>query len=306
MTHSDPLIAGVELGGTKGVALVARGRRILRSRRVPTTTPKVTLKAMSDQLDTWRAELGAFEALGVASFGPLGLDPTRADYGHITRTTKLGWSGVNLLNVFGADAAVPLGFDTDVGGAALAEFLWGAGVGQSVVVYLTVGTGIGGGVIVDGKPVHGLIHPEIGHLKIRRTLGDAFPGICPFHGDCLEGLVSGPAIAARAGAPAETLTDDHPVWALVAGALGEIAAWLILSLSPQKILIGGGVGMGKPFLFPMIRKATAASLGGYVAGVTSASLSRIVRQPGLGERAGPLGAIAIGSAAMRTSRSFRA
>jgi fructokinase len=179
-------------------------------------------------------------------------------------------------------------------------------VGRSVVVYLTVGTGIGGGVVIDGQPVHGLVHPEIGHLRVRRAVGDDFAGVCPFHGDCLEGLASGPAIAARSGAPAETLADDHPVWPRVAGELGEMAASLILTLSPQRILIGGGVGMGKPFLFPMIRAATLESLGGYVAGVTPYSLSRIIRQPALGDRAGPLGAIALGLAAMRNPTPHRA
>ncbi len=303
---ADPLLAGIEMGGSKAVALVARGRRILRTRRVPTGAPRPTLEALSAQLEAWSAELGPFAGLGVASFGPLGLDRARADFGHITRTPKPGWSNVDLLGHFGARTAAPVGFDTDVAGAALAEALWGAGVGKSVVVYLTVGTGIGGGLVVDGRPVHGLVHPEMGHLRVRRASADPFAGVCPFHGDCLEGLASGPAVAARAGAPAETLDDTHPVWPVVAGQLGELAASLILTLSPQRILIGGGVGMGRPVLLPMIRAAALASLGGYVAGLTPASLSRIIRRPALGERAGPLGAIALALAAVRNPKPSRA
>ncbi len=293
-----PLIAGVELGGTKGVALVARGNRILRRIRVPTGRPRETLQALSDQIAAWGDDLGPVAALGVASFGPLGLDATRRDFGFITRTTKPHWSQTDVLGHFRARFAVPAGFDTDVAGAALAESLWGAGVGHKVVVYVTVGTGVGGGVVIDGRPVHGRVHPEIGHLRIRRAPDDFFSGVCAFHGDCLEGLASGPAIAARAGAPAETLAADHPVWPDVADALAEMAVSLILTLSPQRILLGGGVLAGKPFLFPMIREATRRRLGGYVAGLTPSLLTRMVRPPGLGDRAGPLGAVALGVRAM--------
>ncbi len=298
VTDRSPLVAGVELGGTKGVALIARGRRILRQARVPTTLPGETLAALSERIAEWTGDLGPLDTLGIASFGPLGLDATRRDFGFITQTTKPGWSNIDLLGHFRARFENPIGFDTDVGGAAIAETLWGAGVGQSVVVYVTVGTGIGGGIAVNGQPVHGSIHPEIGHLRIRRAPGDPFSGICAFHGDCLEGLASGPAIAARSGAPAETLGSDHPAWSTVAEALAEMVVSLILTLSPQRILIGGGVMTGKPFLFPMIHAATLALLGGYVAGLTPISLARMVRPPGLGDRAGPLGAVALGLRAM--------
>lgn len=298
MTGRAPLVAGVELGGTKGVALIARGRRILRQARVPTTLPGETLTALFDQIAKWTGDLGRLDALGVASFGPLGLDSKRRDFGFITQTTKPGWSHIDLLGHFRARFDVPIGFDTDVGGAAIAETMWGAGVGQSVVVYVTVGTGIGGGIVVNGQPVHGRIHPEIGHLRIRRAPGDPFSGICAFHGDCLEGLASGPAIAARAGAPAESLGPDHPTWPTVAEALAEMVVNLILTLSPQRILIGGGVMTGKPFLFPMIHAAVRVLLGGYVAGLTPTLLSQMVRPPGLADRAGPLGAVALGLRAM--------
>jgi fructokinase len=299
VTDDAPLIAGVELGGTKGVAILARGRTILRRTRVPTTGPGETLTALSDAIAGWALEIGPPAAIGIASFGPLGLDSRRRDFGLITRTTKPRWSNTDVLGHFRAAFDGPVGFDTDVAGAGLAESRWGAGRGRRVVIYVTVGTGIGGGVIVDGRPVHGRIHPEIGHLRVRRAPGDGFPGVCAFHGDCLEGLASGPAIAARAGAPAETLAQDHPAWAFAADALAEMCASLLLTLSPDLILIGGGVPMGKPFLFPMVRAATLARMGGYVAGLTERVLSRIVRPPALGEKAGPLGAIALGLEALR-------
>jgi fructokinase len=301
VSADDPLIAGVELGGTKGVALIARGREILARSRRPTQAPEKTLGALADDIATWSIEHGPIDALGIASFGPIGLDPARGDFGSITRTAKPGWSGARVFEAFRERFAVPIGWDTDVAGAALAETMWGAGLGQAVVVYLTIGTGIGGGLVVDGRPVHGLVHPEMGHLRVRRAPGDDFAGICPFHGDCAEGLASGPAIAARAGAPAETLPEDHPVWPLVAGELAELAYSLILTLSPNRILIGGGVTTGKPFLLPLIRAEVERRLGGYVAGLTAEALATIVRAPALGDLAGPLGAVALGLKAMQTS-----
>lgn len=299
VTEPDALIAGVELGGTKAVALIARGAEIIVQRRIPTGEPEATLGALSDQIASWERAHGRIAALGVASFGPLGLDPARADFGLITKTPKAGWSDIDVLGHFRNRFPVPLGFDTDVAGAALAETIWGGAKGCDVVVYLTIGTGIGGGLVVDGRPVHGMVHPEIGHLRIRRAPGDDFAGACPFHGDCLEGLASGPAIAARAGAPAEDLPESAPVWGKVAAEIAEAAAMLILTLSPRRILVGGGVPGGKPFLFPMIREAVAERLAGYVAGLTPAALVEVIGPPGLGDRAGPLGAVALGLMAMR-------
>ncbi len=301
MSDLAPLIAGVELGGTKGVALIARGQEIIARSRHPTEAPATTLTALADDIEGWTRDHGPIAALGIASFGPIGLDRARDDYGTITRTAKPGWSGARVLETFAGRFAAPIGWDTDVAGAALAECLWGAGQGQEVVVYLTIGTGIGGGLVVGGQPVHGRIHPEMGHLRVRRAPGDTFAGVCPFHGDCAEGLASGPAIAARAGAPAETLPADHPVWPLVAGELAELVHSLVLILSPQRILIGGGVPTGKPFLIPMVRAGVEARLAGYVAGLDAAALAGIVRPPALADRAGPLGAVALGLGAMRNA-----
>jgi len=290
---SEDLIGGIELGGTKGVALVARGRNILACHRVPTTMPGKTLTALADWLREQHIET-PLAALGVASFGPLGLDRTAADYGFITQTTKPGWSQTDVLGAFKSWFSGPIGFDTDVNGPALAEARWGAAANCSVHVYLTIGTGVGGGLVVNGTPVHGLVHPEMGHVRVRRVAGDAFTGMCPFHGDCLEGLVSGPALAARTGIRGEEITPDHPVWQYVAQEIAELMVTLILIASPQRILIGGGVGMGQPFLFPMIRDATDARLQNYVAGLDRATLDTLIIPPALGDQAGPLGAIALG------------
>lgn len=170
-----------------------------------------------------------------------------------------------------------------------------------MVVYITIGTGIGGGVVVDGRPVHGLVHPEHGHLRVRRRPGDSFPGVCPYHGDCIEGLASGPAIAARAGTAAETLGADHPVWDDVTREIGEFMALLVLTLSPERIVLGGGVGNGQPWLLPRVRSATLAALAGYVSGLDEPAVDRVIVPPGLGDDAGPLGSIALGLAAMTST-----
>jgi len=294
MTQSSPLIAGLELGGTKALALIAREDTVVASARIPTRGPAETLAALSDQLDRWGDQHGEIAALGIASFGPLGLDRRRADYGRITQTTKPGWSDTPVLDHFRSGFSAPIGFDTDVAGAGLAECRWGAGVGQEVVVYITIGTGIGGGLIVHGRPAHGVIHPEMGHVRVRRAAGDAFAGVCPFHGDCIEGLASGPAIAARAGAAVEALGPDHPIWLRVADELGEFLTTLIVVLSPNRILVGGGVTGGKPFLLDRVRAAVLGKLNGYVAGLDAQNLADCVRAPALGDQAGPLGAIALG------------
>ncbi|WP_066964341.1 ROK family protein [Rhizorhabdus dicambivorans] len=293
MSEDDRLFAGIELGGTKAIALIVRGRRILASARFPTGQPEQTLGVIGDRLEAWQAEHGRPEALGIASFGPVGLDRSRADYGHITSTPKPGWQGTDLVGHFRKRFGLPIGFDTDVAGAALAEHRWGAARGCDVAIYITIGTGIGGGVIVNGEPLHGLIHPELGHLRVRRTAGDDFAGVCPFHGDCLEGLASGPALGARAGMDGAAIPDDHPVWDRVAAELAEAMAMLMLTLSPRRILIGGGVFQHRQGVLARVRARTAERLNGYVAGVGEAELAGIIMPPALGDRAGPLGAIAL-------------
>jgi len=297
----ETLLAGIELGGTKCIVLLARGTDILRSERIATSTPDATLAEAANRLDTWRTECGDPQAFGIASFGPLGLDRTRAGYGHITDTPKAGWANTDLVGFFAPRVAAPIGFDTDVAGAALAEYYWGAGQGADVIVYLTVGTGIGGGVVVGGKPLHGAIHPEIGHIRVRRRADDSFAGICPFHADCLEGLCSGPAIAARSGLTSETAPADHPVWNDVTSEMAELMATLLLTLSPQKILLGGGVFQHQQHLLTPLRTKTAALLNGYVAGVTPETLKDVILPPMLGDRTGPLGAVALARQALQNT-----
>lgn len=293
-----PLLGGIEIGGTKTVVLVARGERIIAQARFATAAPAPTLQRCADQLSAWQDEHGRLAAVGIASFGPLALDPAAADYGHVTNTPKPGWESADLRTPALRELGIPMAIDTDVAGAALAEGRWGAAAGARVHVYLTVGTGIGAGLVIDGRAVHGLVHPEAGHVRIRRTAGDTFPGICPYHGDCLEGLASGPAIAARAGRPAHDLPAGHPVWASVAAELAELAAMLLLTVSAERIIIGGGVVDGQPHLLALIRERTSALLAGYVPAASAGALASIIQAPGLGANAGPLGAIALAELAL--------
>ncbi len=294
MSTSRKRVAGVELGGTKCIAVVAEGLQIVARQQWPTgEDAPATLAAVGDWLERANAEHG-FDALGIASFGPLCLDRNSARFGRILETPKTGWTGADVVGTLSGRLGVPVGFDTDVAGAALAEGFWGASVGCSVHVYLTIGTGIGGGIVIDGKPLHGAIHPEIGHVRIRRAAGDAFPGACPVHGDCLEGLTSGPAIALRAGRPAEALPPTDPLWDLVAGEVAELMQMLILTLSPQRIVVGGGVGYGQSHLLPRVRIATADRLRQYLPGQTVTELERIIVPAGLGPDAGVFGALALG------------
>jgi fructokinase len=294
----SPLVAGIELGGTKAVAVLGRGATIVDRFRVPTTDPGSTLAALSAQLGGWQRDGNSFETIGIASFGPVGLDPNRPDFGRVTTTPKHGWAQADVRGHFAERFDVPIGFDTDVNGAALAEGRWGASRGCAVHIYITIGTGIGGGLVVHDQPVHGAIHPEHGHIRVRRRSDDTFAGVCPYHGDCIEGLASGPAIAARAGASPERLGPDHPVWIDVAAEIGELMAVLVLSVSPQRIVLGGGVGNGLPWLLPRVRQSTRAALAGYVAGLDADGVDRLIVAPELGDDAGPLGAVAVGLGAL--------
>lgn len=302
MIDETPLVAGLELGGTKSIAVIARGRTIVHEARWPTTSPEATLRAMSDWLMA-RSQDAPIAALGLASFGPLCLDPAAIDFGRIVVTPKPGWAGTDVHAHFARRFAVPIGIDTDVTGAALAEGRWGASVGCDVHVYLTVGTGVGGGVVVGGKPLHGRVHPEMGHIRIRRSPGDHFAGHCPVHGDCLEGLVSGPAIAARSGIAADRIPADALLWTQVADELSELMAMLILTLSAKRIVVGGGVMQARPSLLSRVHARTAVLLGSYVAGIDEEALCGIIVPPGLGADAGPLGAIVLALNALENETS---
>ena len=292
---SEPPVAGVELGGTKIIGVIGKGRTIVARAQWPTgDDPSAVLPRVSDWLNGQQADFG-IEALGIASFGPICVEPSDARYGQILSTPKSGWSGVDVIGPLSATLDVPVAFDTDVAGAALAEGRWGAAVGCTVYAYLTIGTGIGGGIVINGQPLHGALHPEIGHIRIRRAAGDDFAGVCSFHGDCLEGLASGPAIHARAGRPAQDLPPDHPVWTSIASDIAEAMQILILTVSPQRIVIGGGVGQGQQHLLSLVRAKTAAGLAGYIPDRSATDLNDVIVSPILGEKVGELGSIALAS-----------
>lgn len=297
MTGS-PLVASLELGGTKCIAALVEGRVVRESVRVATgEDAAATLVALNDILAGWH-EKQRLAAIGIASFGPIDLDPRSVTYGHILPTPKPGWSGIDLVGAVRARLALPIGLDTDVAGAAMAEGMWGAAQGCHTHAYVTIGTGVGMGLIVNGQPLHGRLHPEGGHVPIRRAPGDPFAGTCPFHGDCLEGLVSGPALAARAGRPGAELEEDDPLWARVADEIGQFMAMLVLMNAPQRIVLGGGVVQGRSGLMARIHAATARWLGGYVREGDPAALAGAIVPPGLGEQSGILGGAALAMAAL--------
>lgn len=291
---STPLFGGIEAGGTKFVCAVGTDPdTLLHETRFPTTTPDETLGRALDFFRAIQRET-PLAALGIASFGPIDLHPTSPTYGFITSTPKPGWANTDVVGFFARELGLPIGFDTDVNGAALGEYRWGAAQGLDTFLYLTIGTGIGGGAFVNGRLVHGLLHPEMGHIRLPRDPNrDPFEGICPYHGDCLEGLCSGPALAARWGQNAETLPADHPAWELQAHYLGLALATFICTLSPQRIILGGGV-MNAPHLLPLVRTATQQALNGYIhVPAITEQIDAYIVAPGLGNRAGVLGAIAL-------------
>lgn len=282
-------IAGVELGGTKCIVVLATAEGdLIEQVTVPTEAPEATIAGIAATLDRWWAD-GGFAALGIASFGPLQLDPAQADYGSITATAKPGWRDTPVLAPLAARYGVPVTFDTDVNGAAMAEGRWGAAKGLDDYAYITVGTGIGVGLVVNGRATRGIGHCEAGHMRVARLPGDDWPGQCPYHGACVEGLASGPAIAARLGMAGDRVAADHPVWDGVVEALAQLSQALICTAGPRRLLLGGGVLAGRPELIGRIDARLRALIGGYLA----LPGDGLVAAPGLGTRAGPLGPIAL-------------
>jgi len=290
--------AGIELGGTKAIAVLAQGDTIVERHSIATGEPVATLTALRVILDGW-AVSAPLAGLGIASFGPIQLDPHDPKFGQILATPKPGWTGAPVAALLSGELACPMAIDTDVNGAALAEYRWGAAQGVDSLCYLTIGTGLGGGLLIGGQPVHGAMHPEIGHIRLRRVPGDSFVGNCPFHGDCIEGLVSGPALAARFGMDPATASDDDPIWHHVAADIAELCGAILLTTSARRILFGGSVALSRAFILPWVRKIVVAQLESYLPFVTTEAVGEIIQPAGLGGDAGPLGAIALAQAASR-------
>lgn len=295
------LYGAIEAGGTKFVCGVGTNPDDIETVVVRTTTPERTVRKA---LDYFRDSGRAIRAVGIGSFGPIDLHRGSATFGRITSTPKPGWQDYDIAGIVAGEMRVPVGFDTDVNAAILGETRWGAAAGLTDSMYLTVGTGIGGGAIVNGRVLHGLVHPEMGHIRIPHNYDeDPFPGCCPFHGDCLEGLASGPAMEARWGMPAEKLPVDHQAWNLEARyiALG-LASW-ICTLSPKRIILGGGV-MSQVFLLNKIRENLSGLLGGYIhASELNAGLNNYVVAAKLGNRAGVVGSLILAEEAFYRSQS---
>jgi len=272
-----PAYGAIEAGGTKFICGVGTGPEDLQTIEIPTTTPEETVTAAV----AWMRG-HAPDVIGIGSFGPADINPESPAWGYITSTPKSGWRNFNFAGAVHQALGVPVRFNSDVNAAVLGESKWGAARGVSNCLYLTIGTGIGGGAILSGRLLHGLSHPEMGHIRIPH---DSFPGVCPFHGNCLEGLASGPAMEARWGKPAQELPADHPAWALEAQYLAAAIVNFTCTFSPELVLLGGGV-MHQSALFPLIRSEVELLLAGYIA-------IPDIKPPGLGRRAGVLGALAL-------------
>ncbi len=286
-------IGALEAGGTKMVlGVYDENGNSLAQETYPTLTPEETVPKMHDFLLRHQVD-----ALGVGTFGPVQLDPSAPNYGAITTTPKLAWRDYPLLSVLTEGMDIPSAIDTDVNAAVLAEAAQGAARGVSDAVYITVGTGVGGGVLSGGKLVHGLMHPELGHMLLRPHKDDPIPeGVCPYHNGCLEGLAAGPALGKRSGCDARTLPDDAPVFSIEADYLAQMCVNLLMILSPQKIILGGGV-MGRKTLYPMIRERVVKLLGGYLP-VTENNIDSIIVPPALFPISGLVGAYLLGKEAL--------
>lgn len=315
MEPDAPLFGGIESGGTKVVCAVgdARSAALLSRGRFDTGgDPQALLAEVVAWFKDAERRHGALAALGVASFGPLDLDPKSPTYGFVTTTPKPGWRGADVLGPLRrAFPGLPLGFDTDVNGAALGEGRWGAAAGLDDFVYITIGTGIGGGAIVRGEPVHGLVHPEMGHIPMPVLDGDTFGGACRIHGRCWEGLCAGPAFRARTGKSAEELAPDDPAWDLAARYLAHALATITYVLSPRKIVLGGSVRkagqLGETEFLARVRRHHREVLNGYIASpaLGADAIDRFIVPPALGDDAGVCGAIALAERALRTATAPR-
>lgn len=290
----EPLLLGaIEAGGTKFLCAISdRNGAMLKQTRIATTTPETTLAAASAFFSEATAQYGPLSAFSIGSFGPLSLNPVASDYGCITSTPKAGWQNVDLLAHFRRTIDAPMALDTDVNCAAVGERLFGSGQGLDTFCYVTVGTGIGVGLLINGAPHGGANHPEAGHIKLPRAPGDdQFAGICPYHGDCLEGLACGPAMQARWGVPAETLPSSHQAWDVEADYIAGLCATLTYTVRPDRIIVGGGVM--QLAMYDRVRRALTDKLAGYDASMRAIDMADYIAAPTAGSSAGLTGALAI-------------
>lgn len=292
-------LGALEAGGTKMVCAIGDELgNVYERASYPTLSPADTI---GNLIDFFKGK--EIEALGIGSFGPLCLDPKAENFGDITTTPKPGWHDYPLLRAFQDALGIPVGIDTDVNAAALGEAVYGAGKGCDCLIYYTIGTGVGGGAIVEGKMAHGLVHPEMGHMLLRPVANDPTPkGFCPYHDGCLEGMANGPAIEKRWGVSAKLLPVEHEAWDVEAEYLAQMCVNTILMYSPQRIVLGGGV-MHQMHLFPKIRKRTLELLNGYVAHpAILENIDEYIVSPGLADNAGAVGSLLIAKMALEASR----
>ncbi|AIQ63018.1 fructokinase [Paenibacillus stellifer] len=293
------VIGAVEAGGTKFVCGIGNEHGTIEDKiSFPTGHPDETVPRVIEYFKD-----KSVDAIGIGSFGPIDVTPESPTYGFVTTTPKPGWAQYDLLGILRREFPVPFGWDTDVNAAALGEAKWGAAQGLSSCLYYTVGTGIGIGVYSEGRTVHGLVHPEGGHTLVRRHPDDDFDGICPYHGDCLEGMAAGPALQARWGAKGHELPENHAAWEIESFYLAQSISNAVLLLSPEKVILGGGV-MQQSQLFPLIREGVRRNLNGYVqSGVITDDIGSYIVPPGLGQQAGLCGALALGVEAWKNQTS---
>lgn len=285
-------IGALEAGGTKMVLAVGdENGHIYEQISIPTETPEITVPKMVDYF-----KKQDIEALGIACFGPICPDENSEKYGYITSTPKLAWANYNIVGAFKKELNIPIGFDTDVNGSCLGEATYGAAKGLANVVYLTIGTGIGAGIMVEGKLLHGNLHPEAGHTKLVRHHKDTYRGKCPYHGDCFEGLAAGPAIEERFGCSARELPNTHEAWDIEAFYIAEALTNYILTLAPQKIILGGGV-MHQAHLFPRIREYVLKMLNGYLETEELKNINNYIVPAGLNDDQGIIGCLVLGARA---------
>jgi len=288
------LYGGIEAGGTKFVCAVGSNPDDLCVNVIETTTPDETISRVIAYFKKQNSTK-KLSSIGIGSFGPIDLNRNSKTYGFITSTPKLNWENVDFVGAIRSSFNIPIGFDTDVNAAAIGEYQWGAAQGLTNFIYLTIGTGIGGGGIINGIPLHGLLHPEMGHIFIPRDNSDkkSYEGNCPRHKDCFEGLASGPAIRNRWGRPPQDLNQDHPAWEYIAKYISYALVNYICTLSPQRIIIGGGV-MKQSKLYPLIHQMVKELLNNYLQlPEIIENIQNYIVPPTLGDRSGILGAIAL-------------